>query len=221
MECITVETHVTRLARMRQNVMTSCRLMQEDCRREGGAWYAALLTLTFRDSADFSPRCISELLSHARKWFLRRGVRFRYSWVGELTKRGRLHYHVVLMLPKGLTLPKPDSRGWWSWGSSRIERARHAVAYIAKYASKGSGSASDFPKGARISGQGGLSATAADKRRWWLSPSWVRDQVSSSDRPFRNVGGGFVARATGLLLPSPYVVLGVANGFVRLGRIAQ
>jgi len=215
---VTLDTHAGRLSKMRRAVLTSCRLLDSDSRAGGGRYYSAFLTLTFRNSEEYSPECISDFIRHVRQWYSRRGVPFRYVWTAELTKRGCLHYHAVCWLPSGLTLPKPDKRGWWPWGMSRIERARHAGAYIAKYVSKGGGEKGAYPKGARIHGAGGLSAFAADERRWWLCPSWVRDECSVADRPFRAIGGGFVLRATGLLLDSPWVVVGMANGFVRLAR---
>lgn len=205
---------------MRRSVLTGCRLLETDCLKEGGRFSAAFVTLTLRPEVECGPGAIREFTNRVRQWYSRRGVAFRYVWTAELTKRGRLHYHALFWLPKGLTLPKPDRRGWWPWGWSRIERARHAGAYLAKYVSKGGASPKDYPKGFRIHGTGGLSAPSADERRWWLSPSWVREQVPIEHRPFRNpVGGGFVARVTGELLPSPYRVVGIAGGFVRLVRV--
>jgi Protein of unknown function (DUF3296). len=40
----------------------------------------------------------------------RRGHKLPYVWVAELQKRGALHYHVLLWLPRGLTLPNPTSK---------------------------------------------------------------------------------------------------------------
>jgi hypothetical protein len=81
----------------------------------------AMLTLTYRDIDAFEPRHISQLLKHIRHWLRRRGHRFHYVWVAELQGRGALHYHVLVWLPRGLSLPKPDKQGWWRHGSTRIE----------------------------------------------------------------------------------------------------
>lgn len=206
---------------MRQRVLTSCRLLETDTKGSGRGWYAAFLTLTFRESEDYRPDAMTDFLRLVRQWFSLRGVRFRYTWAAELTKRGRLHYHAVLWLPSGLTLPKPDKRGWWPYGMSRIERARHAGAYIAKYVSKGGGESSAYPKGARIHGAGGFSASAAVERRWWCCPSWVREVMPIDLEPRRAVGGGFLSRISGEFLPSPYRVVGIAGGFVRLVKVTE
>lgn len=208
---------------MRSGVKTALRLLDSEARQSWkfGGYYFAFVTLTFAASEEFRADRISAFIHRVRSWYGRRGVSFRYTWVAELTKRGRLHYHALFALPNGLTLPKPDKRGWWPYGSSRIERARHAVAYLAKYASKGGSVRDAYPKGARIYGAGGLSAPAADEKRWWLSPKWVREGCEIEDRPFRASGGGFVLRATGEILSSPWAVVAVAGGFVRLAYIGE
>lgn len=208
--CLLVSRRDSRLKHMRRAVITSARLHRDECPRHR----PAMLTLTYRDGVDWSPRHISELLTHIRKWCRRRGHDLRYTWVAELTKRRRIHYHIVLFLPRGLTLPKPDKQGWWKHGSTRIEWARHAVGYIAKYASKGTDELDAFPRGVRIHGTGGLSDGARNERCWWLSPSYIRQTWSMEDRPRRAAGGGWVARATGEWLPSAYTLAAFVPGGV-------
>jgi hypothetical protein len=108
-----------------------------------------------------------------REWLKRRGVVFRFVWVAELQNRGAVHYHILVLLPKGLTMPKPDKQGWWPHGSTRIEWAKCAGGYIAKYASKGY--TGFFPKGCRIHGSGGLEGDYLKLARWWKRPKYVRD----------------------------------------------
>jgi len=67
---------------------------------------AAMLTLTYKPGEDFSPRHISALFTRMRQWIARRGHKLHYVWVAELQKRGALHYHILVWLPRGLTLPK-------------------------------------------------------------------------------------------------------------------
>jgi hypothetical protein len=49
----------------------------------------------------------------------------------------------LIWLPRGYSLPKPDNRGWWKKGLTRIEWIKkNGAAYIAKYCAKsGLGSA--------------------------------------------------------------------------------
>lgn len=107
----------SRLKRMKRRVLTGARLHQEQQPR----FKAAMLTLTYREDGEWQPRHVSELLACVRKWVERRGVRFRYVWVLELTKAGRPHYHVLIWLPRGLTLPKPGKQGWWVHGRGLLD----------------------------------------------------------------------------------------------------
>jgi len=220
-ETIEVDTHVSRLRRMRQAVLTSCRLLTTDAAVQDRGSYSAFITLTLAPGQEWEPGMMGAFIRRVRAWYFRRGVAFRYSWVAELTKKKRMHYHLLAWLPRGLTLPKPDNRGWWPFGSSNIQRARHAGAYISKYLSKGSISSSDYPSGARIYGAGGYSEKSRAEARWWRCPSYVREVASIADCPMRAKGGGFLIRATGELLASPWGVVGIAGGIVRLVRLAS
>ena len=164
-----------------------------------------MVTLTYRDVGEWRPGHLPALLQTMRKWVQRRGHGLRYVWVAELQRRGAVHYHLLLWLPKGLTLPKPDKQGWWPHGLTRIEWARKPVGYLAKYASKG-GEAAEFPKGCRLHGHGGLAAAARVIASWWRCPEWVRSHWGSDHRP-RRVRGGFLSRLTGEVLRSPWVIV--------------
>ena len=217
-----VGRHDARLRRMRRSVLTSARIQAEETAAHGARPRAAMVTLTYRDDAAPGPRDVSGLLAHIRKWMQRRGHKgIRYVWVLELTKRGRPHYHIVLWLPRGLTLPKPDKQGWWPHGSTRIEWARRAVGYLAKYASKGldEGLVTALPKGARLSGCGGLDPEGRDQRRWWLAPSWVREVAPEWTAKLHPApGGGWVARVSGQWWASPWSLLVIASGGVWIKR---
>lgn len=164
-----------------------------------------MLTLTYRDLNGGKPRHISDLLKRIRQWLARRGYPFRYVWVAELQQRGALHYHVVIWLPKGLTLPKPDKQGWWTHGSTRIEWARRAVGYLCKYASKFDGETA-FPKGVRLHGSGGLDQECRAIRRWTNLPGWLKT-LAGIDSSFKRVKGvGLIERATGLCVRTPWQV---------------
>lgn len=206
----------SRLKRMRQGVITSARLHDEDCQRGGYRTFAAMVTLTYAPGSDYSARHVTEYLKRARQWLKRRGHSSRYVWVLELTKAGRPHYHVLWWLPRGVRLPKPDKAGWWPHGSSKIEGARRPVGYLAKYASKLAGDAQGamkeeargLPKGARMHGVGGLTASSAQERRWWLSPVWVKRSWPTFDSDVRPApGGGWCSRAHGEWKSSPWRVL--------------
>lgn len=185
---------------MRAAIITAARLHQEECPR----FRCCMLTLTYRPDADWSADHVSQLMQRIRVWLRRRGERLRYVWKLEATKAGKEHYHVLIWLPRGLTLPKPDKQRWWVHGMTRIEWVRKAVGYAAKYASKEE--ATSFVKGARMYGVGGHTGGFLLQRRWWRLPVWMRERVAPEDRAGRLHGGGWVARSTGECFASPWRV---------------
>lgn len=202
-----VDPHQSRLRRLRRSVLTSARLLQEEVSQEATRHYAVMVTLTYRPDQEWCPRQVSEYLKRVRHWFSRRGAAIRYLWVHELTKAGKTHYHVLFWLPKALQMPKADKRGWWPHGMTRTERVRkNAVAYVAKYATKGSDD--KLPPGARLNGSGGLSGDGRAQRSWWLCPAYIREWCPEyEDRPRRAEGGGWICKATGDYLPAQFVVV--------------
>jgi len=202
------EQNAMRVTRMRKNVITSARLHVEAATVGGfrGRW--AMLTLTYREDVRWVANQVARLLDHLRKYAARSGFAARYVWVLELTKRLRPHYHVLVWLPKGRSLPKPDKQGWWPHGLTKIEWAKNAVGYLAKYASKAEPSNQvAIPKGARLSGVGGLNATHRIELRWWKSPLWVREAFPIICNLGRCVGGGWVNRETDKFVASRWRVI--------------
>lgn len=200
-----------RLSRLKRGTLTAARLLQEQCIEGGFRGRVAMLTLTYADKDGWKPRHLPDLLDQVRKWLKRRGQVMRYVWVAEMQQRGAIHYHVLLWLPRGLSLPKPDKQGWWRHGFTKIEWARNAVGYVAKYTSKGTGSA-PYPKSARIHGCGGLRGGKLDEARYWRRPGWLREQTSSGQALSRMVGGGWLDRETGEVFKSPWKVLFIEGG---------
>ena len=165
----------------------------------------AMLTLTYRDVNGFEPRHISALLKHIRQWLSRRKKPFIYVWVAELQQRGALHYHVLIWLPRGLTLPKPDKQGWWTHGSTRIEWAKRPIGYLCKYVSK-LDIKGGLPKGARLHGSGGFDQFARTIRQWFNLPTWLKHIAGVGSKFVRVKGIGLVDRDSGICLQSPWRV---------------
>ena len=217
---IEVDRYSQRAKRLKKTIITGARCHVQEAQTSGlrGRW--AMLTTTYRPGCEFSPRDISGLLKYLRRFFcstrLARlwNLRFRYLWCLELTKAGKPHYHVLIWLPRGMRLPKPDKRGWWLHGLTRIEWARNAVGYLAKYASKFTGEAVGYlPKGARTHGVGGLGDESRRELRWWKAPLDAREALGP-DADIRKVKGGYADKRTGEFWPSPWRVY-----FTRDGRI--
>lgn len=168
-----------RLQRMRRGVVSSARLIQEDLTDGGFRFRVAFITLTYRPGCCWCARHVADLLACYRKWCKRRGVKFRYVWVLELTQAGVPHYHIAAWLPRGLTPPLPDKAGWWPHGMTQAKWARSPVGYLAKYASKGADGR--LPKDARLWGCGGMSAEARLLRCWVMAPRWLRRLVPAGN----------------------------------------
>lgn len=209
-EGITVYRHDARLKRMQRSVRTAAELHRDETRAGGFRCRAAMVTLTYAPEIDWQARHVSAFVKAVRQYLARRGFACRFVWVLELTKAGRPHYHALFWLPRGLTLPKPDRRGWWPHGSTRIEWARSPVGYLCKYASKGC-AAGDLPKGARLCGLGGLSVAGRRLRSWRLCPAWVREVFAVEDRPIRAPGGGWLSRLSGDFEPARWRLVARAS----------
>lgn len=220
--CISAEEQkAKRLRKMKVNVITSARLHVEEGTRGGfrGRW--AMVTLTYREDVAWVACQVRDFLNCVRMYAGRCGFLARYTWVLELTKRGRPHYHVLVWLPKGRTMPKPDKQGWWKHGMTKIEWARNAVGYLAKYASKGADyELRSLPHGARMSGFGGLNKVSRIELRWWKSPLWLREAWPEVCDVGRLEGGGYVNRDTGEFLASPWHVV-FMGGAVCLLEVIQ
>lgn len=207
----------SRNRRVRSGVITAARLINEQASHGGRRPRVAFLTLTYARVDDWRPTHFLAFAKCVREWCRRRGCKFRYVFKAELQQRGAVHYHVLVWLPKGVTLPKPDKQGWWKHGHTRIERVVHnAVAYIAKYAAKEHHAKARFPRGCRLHGSGGLTGEGLHEKRWWALPTWAREKFTISDRPVRAVGGGVVSRETGDFHSSPFIVCSTGQGKVSI-----
>ena len=175
--------------------------------RDNAPGKVAMLTVTYADAQAWEGRHVSDLLMNIRKWLKTKGHTLRYVWVAELQKRGAVHYHICIWLPKGLSLPKPDKKGWWPHGFTNIKWAKKAVKYCLKYVSKLESKDVRFPRGMRLHGSGGLDADARDEKKYRFLPAWLQQLTSSQCKVSRAKGGGWVSRVTGEFFKSPYTVL--------------
>jgi hypothetical protein len=201
---LVLEKDALRFGRLRKNVGVAAKLHNMNATPRGNV---CMVTLTYADAHGWGPRHVADYLRHVRNWFKRlTGRSVAYVWVAEMqAKRSTptIHYHVVFWLPKGVTMPKADKRGWWPHGMTNTKRATAPVAYVMKYASKFD-SKKGLPHGARIYGVGGLDAPCRNVRRWVNWPAFVQARAAVTDSFAPQVGGGWVNRATGEWWPSEY-----------------
>lgn len=206
---IILDPQQMRLRRLRRAVITSARLHQAALTSTKTRFRAAMLTLTYADIDGWKPQHIKDFLRHVRQFLNRKGIKFRYIWIAELQERGAVHYHIMLWLPRGFTLPMPDKRGWWTHGNTKIEWARKPVAYLAKYASKTHSKGGSMPRGIRLFGIGGLELEDRRERSWWMLPQYIRniDGVPNDEeqaelvQTARTIGNTKRAKGGGWLTP--------------------
>ncbi len=222
-ERLAVNREASRLKRMRTSVGHAARLLHFDAHGERNAqlWNKKFLTLTYADGEAWEAGHLAKFRNAMMMWCRSRNIRFRYVWVAELQKRGAIHYHVVVWLPKGKYLPFVDTARWWPHGQANVITAQSPIGYVMKYASKTTADqARNYPRGARMSGHGGLLPEGRRHVRYWQAPMWVRDALTGR-ADIRKVSGGYMDKFTGEFLPSPWRVVVGAGGQVWAYRIDQ
>lgn len=171
--------------RLKDTIREAARQYEEECgfedlRRGRSAYRRLFVTLTYAENTRGNPRDVSECLKRMRHWAARIGARVRYAWVAELQKRGALHYHLLVWLPRHLHLPKLDRRGWWRHGMTNVQTARNPVGYLVKYASKCRPEDLErLRKGTRLYGYGGGWPGWRETLREKLRGRWIRNVLEA------------------------------------------
>jgi hypothetical protein len=123
-----------RVGRLRRTLWAAAHLHKFAFLKGERVWF---VTLTYKPEISWAGGQITGALKACRSWLERRnGGLLRYVWVAELTKRGVVHYHVAIWLPKGLTMPKWDKQGWWPHGMTQVVLSKNPIGYLMKYLSK-------------------------------------------------------------------------------------
>lgn len=223
-DTVTVDPREARIRRLRRNVLVAakCLVLQNQGDKATNP-RPAFGTLTYRPGVEWERGQVASFLKRVREWLRRQGhsARFRYVWVAELQGRGAVHFHFVLWLPRGLSLPMPDKRGWWPHGSTNVQWAHKPIGYLTKYLSKGAVPGYDFPKGCRLYGIGGLDRAYKRCRRWINLPSMIQGVASIDCQWARQPGGGWVNRQTGEHMPSEWGLRSATRSATSLVRLWQ
>ena len=199
-----IETNPSRAAQRRKNA-TKKRLKQvtkeQQRMAKANGLQAIAMTLTYRNNKDFSPLHISRFIDRLRSFLYRRGYSLPYAWVLECA--GRLHYHLILWLPKGLKIDLVRLEKWWPWGSTWTEFCRK-VANWSRYIRK-CDNVANLPKGARGHGSGGLDDAGKTQVARAILPRWLLAQLPDGHTARRRRGGGWTDTLTGEVYRSPYI----------------
>lgn len=106
-------------------------------------WEAIAICLTYRDLDEWGKgsKALSKYMNAVRMYVKRvYGVHFYYCWVREMQKRGVPHYHILLIVPRGVRVPKPDE-SYWPHGFSNVKLLKFKTwrgieRYLVKYLEK-------------------------------------------------------------------------------------
>lgn len=207
-------TAANRVKRLKKSVWASGHLhgIADDGFRAPVCWF---VTLTYKGVNDWQPKHIAKALESYRNWCKGRGIPCRYTWVAELQGRGAVHYHLLCWLPQGVKMPhwdKPTKSPklgkhrppMWAHGMTNTQPAKAGVGYLMKYLSK-LGELTQFPKGLRLYGIGGLNESARSVRSWLNLPQWAKNEFGVGDLVRKTCG--LVVRATGEVLAPAYKLI--------------
>jgi len=227
-QSVVLDTTLARVYRLKKGVMTTARLVNDRLRASAVQWTPIMVTLTYERDDQWRPDHISKFMDAVQKWSGRKslggryGTKLPYVWVAELQKRGAVHYHVLLWIPKRWRIPYPDKQGWWKFGASGVDRVKNPVGYVAKYASKfESKGQAEFPKGLRLHGIGGLEKREKRIIAWWKLPKDMRAGEEGSCGFRRAKGGGWQNVDTDEITPSQWGLAAVGQGEFSSVRLVR
>ena len=195
-EFVKIDKRKARISRMRRRVFAWADTMSEYL-RDGKRYRKVMITLTYEGVDDWRPNQIRDYMKNLKRR-LKDGI-LGYALVGELQKRGAVHYHLIIVVKKGVRVPTPDKSGMWRYGSSRIETAR-SVYYICTYLGKEYQKIGVFPKGMRMFSVWISSRLLTKTQKWMFrlstAPRCFVKVIQSRKEYFgmawgREEGGGF------------------------------
>jgi hypothetical protein len=95
----------------------------------------------------------------------------------------------------------------WRHGLTRVEKARNAVGYLVKYATKGETEVYSLPKGCRLFGVGGGMAQEKLAVHRAGLPMWLLERLPDDARGRRVARVGWIDCSTGEIYQTPFSVV--------------
>lgn len=203
-EILEVSNIKSRLSRLRRRVFSWSRTMPAASQTTR----LVMITVTYRKAWLWMPNQIKAFMAKIRKEL--RGNLRAYAWVAELQERGAVHYHVLLMVNRGTSIPQPDKAGWWRYGMTKIQTINSPF-YIAKYTGKEYQKVGEFPRGLRLFAvwiaPDSIDILSMWKHRLTSLPRWLQEVIvelpgCEGGKWARAPGGGWLFE--GRLYTSPY-----------------
>lgn len=214
---IPFDHRAARLRRMRRRVRAWARWARGLRRR----FWAIGVGLTYAPGQEWCPNDVRDFVHHFHR------LAIAHAWVAELQARGAVHYHVILVVPRGHRIPKPDQAGLWGKGFTRVKllKWRRVGGYLAEYCRKLEQKEGPFPRGLRlfavgfrreawgVLGEEALLWFRASALPGWLATlvEWFREVPSR-----RGAGGWWWFRKASVWVRSPWRLLVYERGWVFL-----
>jgi hypothetical protein len=148
-EVVIVDAFRKRLEKMRKRIVAWAEIVEPYAKKN--RCRTIMVRLSYAKIEDYQAGHIREYLKRCKE---RLGNKLlAWAWVAELQERGAVHYHVLVVVPKGTKFPMPDVSGMWKQGSSNVQTARAGAWYLVKYVGKEyQKDLSKYPKGCRLYG---------------------------------------------------------------------
>jgi hypothetical protein len=106
-----IDPDAARLSRLRRRVHAWADALR-DYTQDNRKYRKVMITLTYRPGVEWQPGHIRVFMRRLRKRL--RAALVAYAWVAEMQRRGAVHYHVLLVVRRGASIPRPDDAGLWS-----------------------------------------------------------------------------------------------------------
>ncbi len=200
----TVDTEEMRNKRKRRRITAWGKFYQDQINLghdRSQPYDAVFITLTYKKLEQFNKGHIRAYIKLIKERLKEKLI--AYAWICENQTRGVPHYHIIMIVDKGVRIRKPDS-GDWKYGFSNIQRAVKGIWYIISYCKKDLDG--KLPKGTRcfaIYSRGEIRKLI----RIQTLPIWIvencREKLLKIDDEIKKLGRYW--SINGILLESPYV----------------
>jgi hypothetical protein len=212
-EYIVIDNRAARISRMNKRVFSWAESIKPVTDKNSGC-QMLMIGLTYKPGQEWKANDIRDYIIKLKR---RVGIKniIGMARVGELQERGAVHYHIVIVVKKGVWIPKPDKSGLWWHGSSKVEVARSPF-YLVSYTKKKYQKEGIFPKGIRMYEVWINPEYITLLERWhfrlstlpaWLKAEIIKDTDKLGEKWNRLTGGGW--SFAGQEFRSPYRFVGI------------
>ena len=143
---IMIDQFQKRLKKMQMRIAAWSGLVEEY--RRDKKLRMIMITLTYKRVEDYNQGDIRKYVKALKRKYEKKII--AWAWVAEIQERGAVHYHMLLVIPKGTHFEYPDKSGMWKHGDSSVITAKTPY-YLVKYTGKKyQKDLSKYPRGCRL-----------------------------------------------------------------------